>query len=116
MKPFNKFNNLHSSDEAAIDGAARAFREVQGETEPELEQAKKETRPEPKPEAKPVPSSDPVTNQARGVINDGYNRLRDEGWKEEDIQHYRDSCGHMAVPDYVRKKNPAKYPPRGYSC
>lgn len=62
--------------------------------------------PTPTPRRAPArkpPASDPITQEAQRIRNDGYDRYRNQGWTEQEIQEYRDSCGH-SMPARFRSK------------
>lgn len=113
VKPFGKFKNLHANDPVLITGSAQAFREMSGQEAaeepatpaPAIPVRKDPVRRPPRPMA-----DDPITRRAYDIRNDGYDRYRKDGWSEEEIDYYRDSCGHSYPPG----RSPR--PTRGSSC
>lgn len=118
VKPFRRFNNLHSADQDVIVGAARAFREAVGESTPEAEEPVESPTPRRRKsfltgeEIEDEPAETAHTQEARKLLGDYYDRYRKAGWSEDEIQYYKDTCGHSFPPGRSAvTENGKPYPP-----
>ena len=109
VRPYRKYANIHTRDKAEAESSARAFRELEAIQSPAPRP--QSTR---KNSADVSVASDPITNEARGLrgINPQSgatareaDRMRAEGWLDEEIQHYYDSCGHWKPERFMPKRS-----------